>query len=172
MAAFHAALAECTRERVTLDWAMTQNNLGIALRILGERESGTARREKAVAANHAALTEYTRERAPLYWAMTQSNLADALWVLGERESGTARLEEAVQAIILSRSEYHSAGIAQFYAHFDKLLDTIDALIAERGGPRAASTCFASRTPPRFDWINHMRSIPPLIPGDDIQICVH
>ena len=34
---------EWTRERVPLQWATTQNNLGIALRILGERESGTAR---------------------------------------------------------------------------------------------------------------------------------
>ena len=37
------ALKEWTRERVPLQWATTQNNLGIALRILGERESGTAR---------------------------------------------------------------------------------------------------------------------------------
>jgi hypothetical protein len=34
-----AALLEWTRERVPLDWAMTQNNLGTALSILGEREN-------------------------------------------------------------------------------------------------------------------------------------
>ena len=44
-----------TRERVPLDWAMTQNNLGDALRALGERESGTARLEEAVAAYRPAL---------------------------------------------------------------------------------------------------------------------
>ncbi|MGA7454472.1 MAG: hypothetical protein WBW73_25535 [Rhodoplanes sp.] len=38
------------RERVPLDWAMTQNNLGNALRRLGERESGTDRLNEAVAA--------------------------------------------------------------------------------------------------------------------------
>ena len=80
-----------------LDWAMTQNNLGNALRTLGERESGTARLEEAVAAYRAALEEWTRERVPLDWAMTQNNLGTALWTLGERESGTARLEEAVAA---------------------------------------------------------------------------
>jgi hypothetical protein len=32
---------EYTRERVPLQWARTQNNLGNALRGLGERESGT-----------------------------------------------------------------------------------------------------------------------------------
>ena len=35
VAAYRAALQEWTRERVPLDWAMTQNNLGIALRRLG-----------------------------------------------------------------------------------------------------------------------------------------
>ena len=64
---------------------------------LGERESGTARLEEAVAAYRDALQERTRARVPLEWAMTQINLGDALLTLGERESGTARLEEAVAA---------------------------------------------------------------------------
>jgi hypothetical protein len=38
--AFRAALQEWTRERVPLDWAMTQNNLGASLQTLGKRESG------------------------------------------------------------------------------------------------------------------------------------
>jgi hypothetical protein len=59
VAACRAALQERTRERVPLDWAMTQNNLGTALRTLGARESGTARLEEAVAAYRAALQEYT-----------------------------------------------------------------------------------------------------------------
>jgi hypothetical protein len=41
---------------VPLDWAMTQSNLGTALRTLGERESGTARLEEAVAAWDQCLT--------------------------------------------------------------------------------------------------------------------
>jgi tetratricopeptide (TPR) repeat protein len=36
-----------TRERMPLDWAMTQMNLGVALRALGERESGIASRRGA-----------------------------------------------------------------------------------------------------------------------------
>ena len=49
------------RARVPLDWAMTQNNLGAALRILGGRESGTGRLEEAEAALRAALGEFARE---------------------------------------------------------------------------------------------------------------
>ena len=76
---------------------MTQNNLGNALARLGERESGTARLEEAVAAYRAALEERTRERVPLDWAGRRTISATALSRLGERESGTARLEEAVAA---------------------------------------------------------------------------
>jgi tetratricopeptide (TPR) repeat protein len=71
--------------------------LGSALRMLGERESGSTRLEEAVAAFRAALGEYTRDRAPLDWAMTHHNLGNALFALGERESGSARLEEAIAA---------------------------------------------------------------------------
>ena len=87
VAAYRAALEEWTRERVPLDWAMTQNNLGTALRRSGERESGTARLEEAVAAYRAALEERTRERVPLDWAMTQNNLGTAL--SSARASGRA-----------------------------------------------------------------------------------
>jgi hypothetical protein len=41
---------------VPLDWGETQNNLGTALKVLGERESGTARLEEAVTAFDACLT--------------------------------------------------------------------------------------------------------------------
>ena len=58
MAAFRAALQEQTRERVPLDWAGTQMDLGNALARLGERESGTARQaEPGIASvGHANIT--------------------------------------------------------------------------------------------------------------------
>src|SRR6516164_991318 len=72
-------------------------SLGGALLRLGERESGTARLEEAVAAYRAALEENTRERVPLQWAATQMSLGTALLRLGQRESGTGTLAEAVAA---------------------------------------------------------------------------
>jgi tetratricopeptide (TPR) repeat protein len=92
-----AALKERMRKRGPLDWAITQNNLGNALAARGERESGTARLDDAVAAYRAALEEWTRNRVQLQWAMTQNNLGNALLALGEREGGTARLKEAIEA---------------------------------------------------------------------------
>ena len=55
VAAYQEALKEHTRERVPLDWAMTQSNLGNALERLGEREAGTDRLEAAVTAYQEAL---------------------------------------------------------------------------------------------------------------------
>ena len=66
--------------------AATQNNLGVALQRLGERESGVARLEEAVTAYPQALEERTRASGPLAWAMTQNNLGIALQGLGNRES--------------------------------------------------------------------------------------
>jgi hypothetical protein len=82
--AYRDALLERTRERVPLQWATTQNNLGNALWRLGARESGTARLEEAVTASRDALLERTRERVPLQWATTQNNLKIALRLIEER----------------------------------------------------------------------------------------
>ncbi|MGF1474622.1 MAG: tetratricopeptide repeat protein [Geminicoccaceae bacterium] len=95
--AYQRNFAFADRERFPLNWAATQNNLGLALQTLGQRESGTERLEQAVQAYRAALEERTRERVPLDWARTQNNLGSALAILGERESGTKRLERSVQA---------------------------------------------------------------------------
>ena len=113
--AYRAALEERTRERVPLEWAMTQNNLGSALRALGQRESGTELLEQAVDAHRAALEERTRERVPLEWATTQNNLGSALWILGERESGTDRLEQAVDAHRAALEEYTRARVPLTWA---------------------------------------------------------
>jgi tetratricopeptide (TPR) repeat protein len=97
VAEFRLALQEATRDRVPLDWADTQKNLGNALQALGVREAETERLEEAVSAYRLALEEATRERVPLDWAETQMYLGNALSALAERETGTRHLEEAVAA---------------------------------------------------------------------------
>jgi tetratricopeptide (TPR) repeat protein len=82
---------------VPLDWAMTQDNLGNALRVLAECENETEQLEHAVDAHCAALEERTRDRVPLDWAETQDSLGNAFRALGERENGAERLKQAVAA---------------------------------------------------------------------------
>ena len=81
---YKLALRTADRDRVPLDWATTQTNLGNALLMLGERESGTGRLEEAVAAFRAALEERTRDRVPLDWAASTGNQGIALMLLAKR----------------------------------------------------------------------------------------
>src|SRR5690349_371107 len=101
---YRALVAVTDRLVVPLDWARTQNGLGLALWSLGEREAGTERLEEAVAVYRLALKEQTYERAPLGWAKVQVNLGNALVRIGERESGTERLDEGVVAYRLALQE--------------------------------------------------------------------
>jgi tetratricopeptide (TPR) repeat protein len=83
VAAFREALRERTRERVPLQWAITQNNLGSALMTLGERESGSEQLGQAAAAYRAALEELTN--APFYRDTAQSNLKRVLALIEKRK---------------------------------------------------------------------------------------
>ena len=89
------ALKEYTRDKVPLDWAITQNNLGTALAALGMRESSTTRLEAAVDAYEEALKERTREKVPLDWARTQNNLSLTLGLVGERRHDAAAIRYAI-----------------------------------------------------------------------------
>ena len=72
--AYRLALLEYTRDRFPLQWAMTQNNLGNALWVLGEKQNSSAMLHAAFQALRLALLEHTRESVPLRWAMTQTNM--------------------------------------------------------------------------------------------------
>src|SRR5262245_44325126 len=109
------------RERVPLDWARAQANLGKSLQTLGKHEKGTEKLEEAIAAYREALKEWTRERVPLDWAIMQDNLGSALRDLGERESGTARLEEAVTAHREALKEHIRERVPLYWAGTQSLL---------------------------------------------------
>jgi hypothetical protein len=68
----------------------TQNNLGNALRTLGERESDTARLEAAVSAFRDVLKEFTRKRAPAYQGIVQRSLEMAEKLLAARTCPVGR----------------------------------------------------------------------------------
>jgi hypothetical protein len=79
--AHEAALEERTRERAPLDWAQTQNNLGNALLVLGERGDDAAL-GRAVQAVEAALGEYRRLGAPAYAEVAEHELQRTRGLLG------------------------------------------------------------------------------------------
>jgi hypothetical protein len=96
---------------------MTQNNLGNALTRLGERDSGTARLEEAVAAYRAALTERTRERVPLQWAISFGSQGVSLTLLAERTKNGAMAETALLQIDAALETLLAGGDAPAAAYF-------------------------------------------------------
>ena len=130
VAAYRAALEEYPRDRVPLDWAMTQNNLGIALRTLGERESGTARLDDAVAAYRLALEERTRDRVPLDWAYTRENLGNVLALVAERTRDRGRMAEALACVRDAAEVYREGGVGYTIPSVEKRITELKAALAE------------------------------------------
>jgi CHAT domain-containing protein len=99
---YEIALTVYTRSAFPEDWAMTQNNLGIAYRdrILGEKAENI---EIAIAAYTQALIVYTQSAFPEKWAMTQYNLGNAYCerILGEKaENIELAIKAFTQALIV------------------------------------------------------------------------
>jgi tetratricopeptide (TPR) repeat protein len=128
VAAYRVALEETTRARLPLDWATTQNNLGIALSRLGARESGTARLEEAVAAYRAALEERTRVRVPLDWATSTGNQGVTLRLLAERRGNLAMAEQALGQITAAFETLRHADLAPNAAYYEAQLPAARALV--------------------------------------------
>ena len=101
--AYRQALTVHTRDDLPQDWAKTQNNLGLALRALGQRQGGPEglrRLNEAVEAYRQALTVRTRDDLPQDWATTQNNLGTALQIqvrLGGFPAGLEQVDRLSQA---------------------------------------------------------------------------
>ena len=131
--AYREALKENTRERVPLEWARTQNNLGSVLATLGEREGGGARLEEAAVAYHEALKEYTRERVPLDWARSFGNEGVALMLFAERRRDVAVAEVAVSQINIAFETMRDGGNAPSAAYYGQQLPRARAIVARLRG---------------------------------------
>lgn len=93
----HLARASLTHASDADDRGAGENDLGLALKILGDRRGSEDLLHQAITAYRAALTERTQDRVPLGWAMTQNNLGTALKTLGERRGDEDLLDQAVAA---------------------------------------------------------------------------
>ncbi|MGD9967906.1 MAG: hypothetical protein AB7T59_15400 [Hyphomonadaceae bacterium] len=102
------ALPLAPRELRASDWAITWNDMGGALEVIGQRGDDESLRQ-SIAAYRFALEEQTRERDPRRWAIAQNNLGTALRQLGERgdpEAGRAAIEahRAALTVVARRRE--------------------------------------------------------------------
>jgi hypothetical protein len=110
---------------VPLEWALAQNNLGLALQTIGARESGTARLHEAVWAYSAALQENTRAR--VRWAMSTGDQGVALMLLAERRGDAGMAKLAVQQIEAAFTTSRDGGDAPSAAFYEAQLPKARAL---------------------------------------------
>ena len=120
-------------------WATTQINLGNALQRLGERESGTARLEEAVAAYGAALLEWTRDKVPLDLGQDAEQSRCTLSTLGKREAetdkakGCTTLKTARDHYAAALEEFQKAGASYYVGVAEGNIARFDGLIARLCG---------------------------------------
>ena len=129
---------------------MTQNNLGNALWRLGERESGTARLEEAVAAYREALKEITRERVAAAMGHGPRTIS-ALRCGGSASARAARRgsDEAVAAYREALKEWTRERVPLHWAMTQNNLGNALSRLGEResGTARAGGGgCGLSRSP--------------------------
>jgi tetratricopeptide (TPR) repeat protein len=121
--AYDKALDVYTPEYTPLLWAMTQYNLADACCAWGDRENGTARLERAVAAYDKA-----REHLPQRSAMITGKQGVALMLLAERlgDLNTARI--AVHQISIALATLREAYDMASAAYFETVLGKAVALL--------------------------------------------
>jgi hypothetical protein len=90
-----AVLPLAPRETRPADWAATQNDMGVALEVLGARGDGKAIVD-AIAAFSSALEVFSRQTDPINWASAKVNFGNALLALGDLGDDRA-LNEALAA---------------------------------------------------------------------------
>ncbi len=153
------ALPLAPRATAPVDWAATQNDLGITLLDLGiQGGDGQALRE-AVVAFHAALEVSNYAVDPAGWAETQHNLGNVLLVLGERGDDEA-LRDAILAFHAALDVHTRAADPVAWAATQNSLGAALQLLGERGDGEALRDAIAAfqaalevrtRTVDPIDW---------------------
>ena len=113
--AFENALTEEYRQQTPLDWATTQDHLGILLATIGQSWGDSGLLEKSIQAFNRALEERRQENTPQHWASTQFNLATVLQVLGQQQHDSKLLKQSVAAYTSALAEWSRAKTPQQWA---------------------------------------------------------
>lgn len=134
------------------EWATTQNNLGNALGVLGQRQRGTWMLERSITAFENALSERSRDRVPLDWAATLNNLGTALRLLGEHRKGPRTLEQAVAAYRSALAERTRERVPQDWAMTQNNLGAALQKLGERqDDPRILDEAVAAYENALREW---------------------
>lgn len=124
-------LCVISRQEMPMEWAKAQNDLGNALRTLGELELSVQHLNGALKSYRDALQEFTRNRYPIQWAKVQNNLGNTFHLLAGFESGTVYLTEAVKAYLAALEEFPQWRSPFYWAKIQSGLGSALAVLGRR-----------------------------------------
>jgi tetratricopeptide (TPR) repeat protein len=131
--AYRSALQERTRERVPMDWAVTQSNLGNVLSALGQQQGDAGLLQQSVDAYRSALQERARERVPMSWAETQNNLGNVLRALGQQQGDAGLLQQSVDAYRSALQERTRERVPMSWAAIQSNLGNVLSVLGQQQG---------------------------------------
>ncbi|MFX1538533.1 MAG: AAA family ATPase, partial [Promethearchaeota archaeon] len=128
--AFQAALQVRTLETLPIQYATTQNDLGIGYCTLAEVKNTVENCHKAIQAFQAALEVRTLETLPIQYATSQNNLGTAYYTLAGVENTVENSQKAIQAFYKALKVYTSTNFPIQYATSQNNLGTAYYTLAE------------------------------------------
>lgn len=132
IALLKTALAAQDPSLQPLDWAITQQNICLALYQHGARlgpEDGAASVREAKTRCADAVRRLAPENAPLDWAMTQNNLAAATAILAQMEGDAAGLADAIDDFTAAQRVYTRARLPENWAEVELNLGELSCNLA-------------------------------------------
>ena len=105
-----------------VQFAATQNNLGVAYRTLSDVENKSRNCKRAIEAYEAALIVYTLDHFPMQYATTKNNIAGAYTTLSEIEETSKNADHAITCYKDAQNVFNKE---QFQDYYDMIEDSIN-----------------------------------------------
>jgi hypothetical protein len=131
IASFSAASNTLRSSHPTLEWALIQHKLGVALSDLGFQRGDPRTLSEAADVYRSALTAFTIESTPMYWAIAQHNLGTVLANLGQLQGSVRAFEASLDAFRAAYSAWPSD--TEFNREARRAIEGLLAILRSRRG---------------------------------------
>ena len=138
IACFQRTLADWTRERDPLEWAMAQQNLGFAQSDLSDRNRQVAPVRSAIDAYKNALAVYQLRSDGLDTARVQYELGGAFEKLGAHEVSAEILRQSVDSYRAALKGFDVRNYAGNWADTQRMLGRALSALADIDGPNSTN----------------------------------
>jgi tetratricopeptide (TPR) repeat protein len=136
----------------SLNWAATQNNLGVTLGVLGTLKSEPSYLEEAIKLFREVLEKSSKQNfSPYLIASVQSNLGNVLVKLGGRSPETSRLREALSVYGHALKIWTRGQSPLDWAALQNNIGVASQLLGERGERRSLEAAITAHRYALEEW---------------------